>query len=261
MRRYFDARIQLGGLSDRDLADLAFFGVDAALVVCGDDAPAGDADDLRAYIEERITTGAERLRRAGIAPFFAIGVHPHRIPERGFEELLAELPRFFDAPGVVAVGSIGLDACTTAEELAFSRQLELAETLAVPVVVHVPERQKERILKRSLALIRESGLAPERVLAFGADLATIRLIRSCGHAAGLLVHPARLRPEEAVTVIRRYGSEGLILASDTGAGPGDLIALPRTLGLLGKAGLSSGIARRVARENALDFFRIDPTAL
>lgn len=257
----FDARIHAGPLPDRDLRDLAFFGVDAAVAVCGDDAPEGSAEDYLAYVERLLDKEAKRLRQAKIAAFFAVGVHPKRVPERGLATVLGRLPRYFSAARVVAVGSIGLDACTPLEEEAFLRQLELAENLALPVVLHTPERNKQRILRRTLSLLRESGIEPERVLAFGADATTIRLIRSCGHVAGLLVHPARLRPEQAVELIRLHGSEGLILASDAGAGPSDLIALPRTVALLARAGISQRVAARVARDNALAFYRIDPAAL
>jgi len=256
----FDAQIRVGPLTDQDLDDLRFFGVAGAVAIAGDDAPEGTAQDLLGYLETMLVQGSRRLRRAGIAPYFAIGVHPKRIPERGFEEVLANFPELTRRARVVAIGTIGLFEGGEEEEEVVSRQLEMASTLDLPVIVSLVRRDL-RLVRRVLALLREREFPPERVLVTGVDGETLRLVRSCGHLAGLLVHPTSSSPEQAVRLIRSHGSRGIVLASNLGEGPGDLLGVPRTLHLLERGRISREIARRVAGENALEFFGIDPDAI
>lgn len=256
-----DAQIHLGALSDQDLRDLRYFGVGGAVAVCGDDLPAGEGKDILAYLSRLLVEGSARLRAAGIAPFFAVGVPPGRIPDRGFEEVLSEIPALAELARVVAIGAIGLREGGEEEEEVFQRQLELASSLALPLVVATPAREKERLTRRTLALLKEHRVPAERVLVSGVTPRTLPLVRSRGHLATLLIHPSGIRAEEAVRLIGKHGSQGLVLASDLGSGPGDLVAMPRAVHLLARAGLSRVVARKVARENALAFFQIDPDAL
>lgn len=257
----FDAQLHVGPLLDQDLADLRFFGVAGAVGVAGDDAPAETAQELLTYLEELLERGSRRLRRAGIAPYFAVGVHPKRIPDRGFEEVLASFPALTQRARVVAIGTIGLVEGGEEEEEVFSRQLELAASLDLPVIVTLPRQDHLRVARRTLALLRARAFPPERVLVTGVDAESLRLVRSCGHHAGLLVHPSSATPEQAVRLIRAHGSQGIVLASNLGEGAGDLLGIARTLHLLARAGLSREVARKVARDNALAFFGIDPEAL
>ncbi|SRR5690606_36275537 len=252
-----DAQIRVGPLRQQDLADLHFFGVRGAVAVADDDAPSGSAEELLDYFETMLTVGGRRLRRAGIAPYFAIGVHPRRIPDRGFERVLASFPALGQKARVVAVGTIGLVEGGEEEEEVFGRQLEMAASLDLPVIVTLPRRDGLRIARRTLALLREQEFPPERVLVTGVDGESLKLVLGCGHHAGLLIHPAHLGPEEAVRLVRRFGSRGIVLGSNLGDGPGDLLGIPRTLHLLEQGGLSREVARRVASENALSFFGID----
>jgi hypothetical protein len=59
-----------------------------------------------------------------------------------------------------------------------------------------------------------------------------------------------------VALVRKLGSERLVLNSDAGDGAGDILGLPRLARLLAKANLSARIVRRVAYENAERFFQL-----
>lgn len=257
----FDAQLHPYGLTDGDLRDLAFFGVEGGVAVVGDDVPGRAPEDFLERFERLVREDLPRLRRAGLAAYGALGLDPRRLPERGLEEILARLPALFSAARVVALGPIGLEAGGPVEEAAFRRQLEAAQEIGRPVIVRTPEHDKLRMTRRILQLLKESGTPPERVLVDAVTAKTIRLVRACGHAAGLLVHPARLRAEDAAALIRRLGSGALVLGSAAGAGASDLLALPRTAMILERGGLSPEIIRRVLRDNALAFFGIDPGAL
>jgi hypothetical protein len=77
----------------------------------------------------------------------------------GLEEVLAAIPR--------------------------GRQLQLAGELNLPVVVRTPERDKLRVTRRALALLRETKIEPGAVLVDNANAQTLKTIRECGFVAGL----------------------------------------------------------------------------
>lgn len=261
----FDALLRAGALTARDVEDLRFFGVTGALLP-SDDAivPATPAAIRRGW--DALVATVRRLRGAGLAAFAALGVHPLRIPLRGLEALLAELPDALGRPEVAALGAVGLAQGGEHEERVFLRQLELARELRLRVVVDTPWRAKERMTKRVLALLREAEIEPGKVLVAGADERTVRAIRACGHVAGLPLSAAAGRGrkdgvEAAVALVRALGPEGLALASDAGVSGGDLLALPRAADRLARAGLSEAVVRRVCGGNAVAFLGVEEAAV
>ncbi|HET6439125.1 MAG TPA: TatD family hydrolase [Anaeromyxobacter sp.] len=255
---WFDAFLRARSLSRRDLSDLRFFGVEGALVPSDDEIGSADALAVRRGWAE--TVGAvRRLRRGGLAGFAALGIHPRRIPARGLEGLMNELPRALGAPEVAALGEVGLLGASPLEERVFLRQLELARELRLPVLVALPGRGLERVARRTLGLLSEAGLEPGQALLAGADERMVRAVRACGHLAGLALSRGAGADaiDEAVRVVAALGPEGLVLGSDAGLSGGDLLALPRAADRLSRAGLSLAVVRRVCAANALGFLRVD----
>jgi len=255
----FDPLLHARPLRPRDLADLTFFGIEGGLVPSDDAIASSTPAAIRGGWDE-VTLAVRRLRRAGLAAWGALGIHPRRIPLRGLEALFAELPVALGRPETAALGAIGLDAGGELEERVLARELELARELRLPVVVATPFRAREKLTRRLLALVREAELEPERVLVAGADPRTVRAILACGHHAGLsLSVDGGL--DAAVTLVRALGPERLVLGSDAGLAGGDLLALARVADRLAKAGLSEAVVRRVCGANALGFLGVDPAAL
>lgn len=251
----FDARLLPDGLGAADLETMRFFGLSAAVVAAG--APARpSAASLREHFDDLVLRQLPRLAAAGVRAYAALGVHPQAVPRRGLSEVLSALPSYFKAGKVVALGAIGLHQGGEAEVEAFSEQLQLARRLKLPVLVTTPRRDKERVTKRVLQLLAESGLPPQRVLVDRTNAQTARLALECGHWAALTVHPDELSAEAAVAIIRRLGAQRLMVSSGAGAGAGDILSLPRLVSLLGKGRLSPQVIARVAHENAAELFRV-----
>ncbi|XXF79420.1 TatD family hydrolase [Myxococcaceae bacterium GXIMD 01537] len=251
----FDAHLHPEALSDQDLESMRFFGVEQALVVAHH-FPEPTAKALRQHFDALVSRQIPRLERLGIRAWAALGVHPRCIPRRGFSEVLHALPDYFQGGRVVALGETGLHLGGEEEEEAFREQLALARQLKLRVVVHTPLRDKERLTRRILALLQDSGVRPSRVLVDHATARTVRSILSMGHWAGLTLHPEALKTERAVALVRRLGSERLVLNSDAGDGAGDILGLARMANLLSKARLSERVVRRVVSQNAARFLRV-----
>jgi uncharacterized protein len=251
---FVDLHLHADGIPDQDLATLAYFGVKAA-VTCARDAGAGSATDLRRHWDELVTVQTARLRQAGIRPMVALALHPSRIPWHGVDDLLQRLPHYFDDPRVVALGELGLQDGGEREEEILSRQLELAARLRKPVIVHTPDREKAARTRRLLAVVKKSALEPARVLVDHVNAETFALARGIGCWAGLTLQPGLFDAEAAATLISKHGADGIVLTSDIGEGPTDLLALPKAAEALKAAGLSEELQRRVFFEGPLAFLQ------
>ena len=101
---------------------------------------------------------------AAPALYFAAGFHPSNLQgyQKGDEERLASL---LQSPKGVAVGEIGLDyhyedTDEAAQKRAFCAQLELAEALCLPVIIHSRDAAADtlQILKDNRAKLRAGGV-------------------------------------------------------------------------------------------------------
>ena len=135
---HYDAR-QFDADRDALLAALPKEGV-VGVVNCGTD----------------IATSEFSLKLARRYPYIraAMGIHPHECADMADADL-AEIERLAGAPEAVAIGEIGLDyyydfAPRDKQRRAFASQLELANKLKLPVIVHDREAHAD-----TLALLRE----------------------------------------------------------------------------------------------------------
>ena len=110
------------------------------------------------------STAPSESLAAAPALYFAAGFHPSNLQDyqKGDEERLASL---LQSPKGVAVGEIGLDyhyedTCEAAQKRAFCAQLELAEALCLPVIIHSRDAAADtlRILKDNRAKLRAGGV-------------------------------------------------------------------------------------------------------
>jgi uncharacterized protein len=83
------------------------------------------------------------------------------------------------------------------------------------------------------------------------------LVRALGCWAGLTLQPGGLDAAGAAALLRRHGAGNVVLTSDIGEGPSDLLALPKAAEALREAGLSEELCRRVLLEGPLEFLGLE----
>ena len=245
-----DPRVHPGALNDQDLETLRFFGLSAVVLVSDATVHPAQPDALFAHFERLLTLEVPRFERAGFTTRVALGVHPAVVPRRGLSHILETLPTYLKGGKVAALGLLGLAHGTEAEKEALLEQLALAQSLGLPALVTTPHREREAVTRQLLTVLKSAELPPERILIDGAVGRTVRTIRGLGYWTGLTLHPEHLTAEKAVALVRSLGPERLVLNTATGDGASDLLALPRAVRLLERAGLTHGVINRVSHANA-----------
>jgi len=199
--------------------------------------------------------GWERFRAAqfGIRHYCAIGLNSKEANnERLAAEVLELLPLYVAKDGVVAIGEIGFDDQTPAEERAFRAQLELAKRVNLPVMVHTPHRDKQRGTSRSMDICLEHGLKPSQVVIDHNNEETVREVLERGFWAGFTIYPkTKMGNERMVEVVRTYGQERIIVNSSADWGVSDPLAVPKTARLMIERGIPAAQVEATCYGNAL----------
>ena len=202
--------------------------------------------------------GWERFRAAqfGIRHHCTIALNPKEAnDDRLRREVLEILPRYLAKDGVVAVGEIGFDAMTAAEEEAFGAQLALALEHELPVLVHTPHRDKVAGTRRSLELVAESGVQPERVLIDHNNELTVEMVAESGCWMGFTIYPyTKMDEDRMVRILEEYGLERMIVNSAADWGKSDPLKVAKTARAMLDAGFSDDDVDRVVWRNPVAFF-------
>ena len=171
------------------------------------------------------------------------------------EGVMDLLPAYLEKDGVVAVGEIGFDDMTPAEEEAVHAQLEIAKKKNLPVMVHTPHRKKLEGTKRSIALIREHGIDADRALIDHNTEETVKAVRDAGMWAGHTVYPVtKLSPERAVNILAEHGVDRMMVNSSADWGPSDALSVARCVVEMRKRGFDEAKIRKVVWENPVAFY-------
>jgi uncharacterized protein len=213
--------------------------------------------------------GWERFRASqfGIAHYCAIGLNAKEANnEKLAKEVLELVPRFALKEGVVAVGEIGYDEITAAEERAFQAQLELARHYDMVVMVHSPHRDKKRGIIRSLEVATEVGVTMEKLVIDHNNEETVEITLGAGAWAAFTIYPhTKMGSERMVEIVRRYGSERIIVDSSSDWGVSDPLSVPKTARLMLERGIDAEAVEKTTWSNALKAYgqsgQIDVEAL
>ena len=199
--------------------------------------------------------GFERFRASqfGIQHYCCIGLNSKEANNEALaEDVMQILPEFAAKEGVVAIGEIGFDEQTALEEKYFRLQLDLAREMDLPVMIHTPHRDKKRGASRSMDIIMEHKLAPQRVVIDHVNEETVREVKERGFWAAFSIYPqSKMTAPRMCEIVRQFGAGQLIVDSACDWGISDPLSVPRTAVLLVEQGISDNDVHRVTYANAL----------
>ncbi len=199
--------------------------------------------------------GWERFRASqfGIKHYCTIGLNSKEANNTAVAEQVMEiLPQFLAKEGVVAVGEIGYDDQSDAEDKYFRLQLELAKDFDLPVMVHTPHRDKKNGTIRSMDVIEEHGIPPHMVVIDHNNEETVKAVLDRGYWAGFTIYPkTKMSKLRMVEVVKSYGSERIIVDSSADWGVSDPLSVPRTAALMLRNDIAAEDVRLICYQNAL----------
>jgi predicted metal-dependent TIM-barrel fold hydrolase len=255
--RFFDPHIHVTSRTTDDLEAMAQAGVRAII------EPAFWVGQPRTRVGTFVDyfsslLGWERFRASqfGIAHYCAIGLNSKEANNEGLaKEVLELLPRFALKEGVVAVGEIGYDEITPAEERAYEHQLQFARDHDMVVMVHSPHRDKKRGIRRSLEVAKHVGQPMEKLVIDHNNEETVEDTLAAGAWAAFTIYPhTKMGSERMVEIVKRYGSERIIVDSSADWGVSDPLSVPRTAKLMLERGISARDVELTTWQNALDAY-------
>ena len=266
--RFFDPHIHMTSRTTDDYQAMADAGVRAVIEPAfwlGQ--PRTHAGSFVDYFSSLV--GWERFRAAqfGIAHYCAIGLNSKEANNEPLaREVLELLPRFAFKEGVVAIGEIGFDEITPAEERAYREQIQLALDNDMVIMVHSPHRDKKRGIVLSLEIAKEMGVPMHRLIMDHNNEETIDDTLASGAWAAFSIYPhTKMGTERMVDIVLRYGSDRIIVDSSADWGVSDPLAVPRTARRMLERGVSPDAVEKTTWKNALDAYaqsgQIDVEAL
>lgn len=202
--------------------------------------------------------GWERFRASqfGIRHYCALALNPKEANDPALVDGVFELlPRYLVKEGVLAVGEIGFDDQTPAEEACFERHLELARRFALPILVHTPHRDKKRGTERTLEILRHHGFPPELSLVDHNTEETLPLVLEAGCWAGHSIYPnTKMDESRMATLVKQYGPERILVNSAADWGVSDPLKVPKTVAEMRRVGIAEDDIAKVVWENPFAFF-------
>jgi predicted metal-dependent TIM-barrel fold hydrolase len=197
-----------------------------------------------------------RAQQFGIKHYCTIGLNSKEANNEALAEQVMELlPLYVHKENVVGIGEIGYDDQTPAEDKYFRAQLELARELDMTVQIHTPHRDKKAGTIRSMEVCLEHGIDPSLVIIDHNNEETVQEVLDRGFWAAFTIYPkTKMGNERMVEVVKRFGSERIIVDSSADWGVSDPLAVPKTASLMLKRGISQEDVHLTCYKNALEAY-------
>ena len=254
--RIFDPHIHMTSRTTDDYERMAAAGVKAIVEPAfwlGQ--PRTGVGSFTDYFDSLVGWEPFRAAQHGIRHHATIALNPKEANDPRCTPVLDLLPRYLAKDGVVAVGEIGYDSMTPAEDEAFAAQLALALDHDLPALVHTPHRDKARGTERSIDVIKASGTDPGRVALDHLNEVTVAAARDAGVWAGFSIYPdTKMSPERMVAILREYGPERILVNSAADWGRSDPLLTRRTAEAMLAGGFDEDDVDRVLWRNPVEFY-------
>ncbi|MEK8173155.1 TatD family hydrolase [Streptomyces sp. M19] len=217
--------------------------------------PRTSAASFLDYFDSLLGWEPFRAAQHGIAHHCALALNPKEAGDPRCVPVLDELPRYLAKDGVVAVGEIGYDSMTPAEDTALAAQLALAAEFGLPALVHTPHRDKAAGLTRTLDVVRESDLPLDRVLVDHLNETTVKEAADSGCWMGFSIYPrTKMDERRMVEVLRAYGTERVLVNSAADWGRSDPLKTRRVADAMLAAGFGADDVDLVLWRNPVAFY-------
>ncbi|GMQ87090.1 MAG: TatD family hydrolase [Gammaproteobacteria bacterium] len=255
--QYFDPHIHMLSRTTDDYENMAAAGIVGVVEPAfWQGQPRTQVGTFIDYFDSLIGWEQFRASQFGIRHFCTIGLNPKETNNVEMAEGVMKLmPRYLEKDGVVAVGEIGYDDMTDAEERFFAEQIQLGMDHDLPILIHTPHRDKKRGTERTLALVKETGVNEEMVIVDHLNETTLPLVLETGCWRGHSVYPqTKMSEVRMAALLKQYGLEKMVVNSAADWGRSDPLKVPKTGEAMRAAGFSEADIETVLFTNPITFF-------
>ncbi|MFL6473332.1 MAG: TatD family hydrolase [Nitrososphaeraceae archaeon] len=239
------------------------------------------------YWEHMISFETQRAKEFGIEHFVCISVNPKEAIERplALDAIDAMVKNgYLDRERVVAVGELGYNLINDLEEEVFVKQMDVAAEKNMLMTVHLPHNNKLEGMKRIERILLNNndgdgdgddekvnkGASSDGTIGSGSSKynrekilvdhnveETIEKTLELGMWAGLSVYPVtKLSPERAIKIIKKYGTERIMIHSAADWGISDPLSVPLVAREMRKSGeFTINDIERVTFYNAYEYYK------
>lgn len=218
------------------------------------------------YWEHMITFETVRAKEFGIEHFVCVSVNPKEAAERplALDALEAMVSKgYLDRERVVAIGEIGYNLINDLEEEIFRKQMDIASEKNMLTTIHLPHKNKPEGIRRIEKILREDNkkmYVRKKILVDHNVEETVGQTLEMGMWAGLSVYPfTKLSPERAMKIIKKHGTERIMIHSAADWGISDPLSVPLVAREMRRSGeFGAGEIEKVTLYNPYEFFKQSP---
>ncbi|MDC0927985.1 TatD family hydrolase [Nitrosopumilus sp.] len=212
---------------------------------------------LEDYWEYLISFERKRAAEFGIEHYCAISINPKEANNKKFaDESLLVIKNYLQRESVVALGEIGFDLISKQEEEIFKKQLLIGDELKIPIIVHTPHINKFEGTKKTFEIIEETGVDQSRIIVDHNTEETIELSLSYDVHSGITVYPnTKLSPFRAVNILKKYGTDKILINSSADWGISDPLSVPKTAIEMKSNGFTEQEIHKILFLNPNTFFK------
>jgi uncharacterized protein len=265
--KYFDPHIHMYSRTTDDYDNMSKAGIEVIVQPSfwlG--APRRFVGTFEDYWEHMITFETVRAKEFGIEHFVCVSVNPKEAAERplALDALEAMVSKgYLDRERVVAIGEIGYNLINDLEEEIFIKQMDIASEKNMLTTIHLPHKNKPEGIRRIEKILREDNkkmYVRKKILVDHNVEETIGQTLEMGMWAGLSVYPyTKLSPERAMKIIKKHGTERIMIHSAADWGISDPLSVPLVAREMRRSGeFGAGEIEKVTLYNPYEFFKQSP---
>lgn len=249
-----DTHIHADARTGEDFNNMYLSGIDIA-VTCAF-YPYNEFNDmiLLNHLRRILNYDTKRAREYGLDLKVALGIHPTNTNIDG-KIIYDNLYKWIENKEIVAIGEIGLEDLTENEYRIFKKQLDIAEETKTNVIIHIPRKNKSRVLDEILNILPQH-ISPEYVVIDHINANVVENVINTEYTLGLTVQPQKMDKNEAIKILDEYGFDKFLLNSDISNKASDPLSVPKTIRELTKQNFNQKDIEKVAFKNAKKFFNI-----
>ncbi|MEK7467165.1 MAG: TatD family hydrolase [Planctomycetota bacterium] len=212
------------------------------------------------YFNHITTFEPQRAKKYGVAHYTFLAVNPKEARNAIASKAVDGMYKYVDAPNCLGIGEVGFDLITDAEEDIMKRQMDWAEKHNQLILIHTPHVKKPQGTERTIKCIEKMGLTTKRILIDHNTEETIEMSLACGQVTcGFTIYPvSKMSPPRMVAVLKKYGTDRMLMNSAADWGPSDPLAVPKTIDLMWSDGFSESEIQKVVWDNPHSFFGQSP---